>query len=95
MAEIEILWSRRAVDDIEELVSYISQDSELYAVNFATKIVNAVETLKVFPEIGRIVPEYNSPGIREIIYRNYRIIYKLIPGSVEIVTVFQGSRHLE
>jgi plasmid stabilization system protein ParE len=53
MAEIEIIWSRRAVDDIEELVSYISQDSELYAVNFATKIVNAVETLKVFPEIGR------------------------------------------
>ena len=95
MAEIEVIWSRRAVDDFEELVSYISQDSELYAVNFATKIVNAVETLKVFPEIGRIVPEYNSPGIREIIYRNYRIIYKLIPGSVEIVTVFQGSRHLE
>jgi plasmid stabilization system protein ParE len=95
MAEIKIVWSRRAIDDIEELVSYISQDSELYAVNFASKIVNAVETLKVFPEIGRIVPEYNNPRIRELIYRNYRIVYQITPGVVEIVTVFQGSKHLE
>ena len=45
MAAINIIWSRRALDDIEELVSFISQDSELYAVNFATKIVNAVRCL--------------------------------------------------
>ena len=95
MAEIKVIWSRRALDDIEELVSYISQDSELYAVNFASKIVNAVETLKVFPEIGRIVPEYNYPKISEIIYRNYRIVYQITPGVAEIVTVFQGSKHSE
>ena len=53
-----------------KIISFISKDSELYAVNFASKIISAVETLKVFPEIGRIVPEYGDPKIREIIYRN-------------------------
>lgn len=75
MAEVKIVWSEEALKDIEEIISFISKDSELYTVNFASKIINAVETLKVFPEIGRIVPEYGDPKIREIIYRNYRIVY--------------------
>ncbi len=75
MAEVKIVWSEEALKDIEEIISFISKDSELYTVNFASKIINAVETLKVFPEIGRIVPEYGDPKIREIIYSNYRIVY--------------------
>jgi plasmid stabilization system protein ParE len=95
MAEIEIVWSRRALSDIEEIISFISRDSEQYAVNFASKIVETVETLRLFPGIGRVVPEYSDPGIRELIYRNYRVVYKIEPGFVEIATVFQGSRLLE
>ena len=45
MAEMKVKWSRRALDDIEELVSHISENSELYAVNFASKIVNVVRCL--------------------------------------------------
>jgi plasmid stabilization system protein ParE len=48
-----------------------------------------------FPEIGRVVPEYNKPEIRELIYRNYRIVYRTKPDFIEIITVFQGSRILE
>jgi len=77
MAEIKIVWSEEALKDIEEIISFISKDSELYAVNFSSKIISAVETLKVLPEIGRIVPEYGDPKIREIIYRNYRIVYQI------------------
>jgi addiction module RelE/StbE family toxin len=95
MAEIKIVWSEEALKDIEEIISFISKDSELYAVNFASKIVSAVETLKVFPEIGRIVPEYGDPKMREIIYRNYRIVYLVEERAVEIITVFHGSKLLE
>ncbi len=49
MAEVKIVWSEDASKDIEEIISFISKDSELYAVNFASKIISAVETLKVFP----------------------------------------------
>ena len=95
MAEVKIVWSEEALKDIEEIISFISKDSELYAVNFASKIISAVETLKVFPEIGRIVPEYGDPKIREIIYRNYRIVYQIDERAVEIITVSHGSKLLE
>jgi plasmid stabilization system protein ParE len=95
MAQIKIVWSRRALSDIEEIISYISRDSEQYAVNFASKIVETIEKAGLFPEIGRIVPEYNDSELRELIYRNYRIVYKIKPQMIEIVTVFQGSRLLE
>jgi addiction module RelE/StbE family toxin len=95
MAEVKIVWSEEALKDIEEIISFISKDSELYAVNFASKIVSAVETLKVFLEIGRIVPEYGDPKMREIIYRNYRIVYLIEERAVEIITVFHGSKLLE
>ena len=95
MAEVKIVWSEEALKDIEEIISFISKDSELYAVNFASKIVSAVETLKVFPEIGRIVPEYGDLKMREIIYRNYRIVYLIEERAVEIITVFHGSKLLE
>jgi plasmid stabilization system protein ParE len=78
-----------------KIISFISKDSELYAVNFASKIISAVETLKVFHEIGRIVPEYGDPKIREIIYRNYRIVYQIEEKVVEIITVSHGSKLLE
>jgi addiction module RelE/StbE family toxin len=95
MAEVKIVWSEEALKDIEEIISFISKDSKLYAVNFASKIISAVETLKVFPEIGRIVPEYGDPKIREIIYRNYRIVYQIEERAVEIITVSHGSKLLE
>ncbi|HEC66714.1 MAG TPA: type II toxin-antitoxin system RelE/ParE family toxin [bacterium] len=95
MAEVRIVWSEEALKDIEEIISFISKDSELYAVNFASKIISAVETLRVFPEIGRIVPEYADPKIREIIYRNYRIVYQIEERAVEIITVSHGSKLLE
>ncbi len=45
MAEVRTVWSEEALKDNEEIISFISKDSELYAVNFASKIVSAVETL--------------------------------------------------
>ena len=95
MAEMKIVWAVESLKDIEEIISYVSKDSKLYTINFASKIISAVETLEAFPEIGRIVPEYDNTLIREIIYRNYRIVYKISEKIIEIVTVFQGSKRLD
>ena len=38
-----------------------------------------------FPQSGRIAPERNDPKIREILERPYRIVYRVLPGQVEIV----------
>ena len=44
------------------------------------------------PNMGRIVPEIGDESIRELIYRQYRIIYIVDDGSAEILTVYHSSR---
>jgi plasmid stabilization system protein ParE len=43
------------------------------------------------------VPELESYGFREIVYYNYRIVYRIIePGSnIEILAVTHGAREIK
>lgn len=92
MAEVKIEWSPKSIKNLEEIAEYISQDSPLYAPVFIQKIINSVERLIDFPLSGRIVPEFNKDSIREIIFHNYRIVYRLKESYIEIVLVTHGSK---
>jgi plasmid stabilization system protein ParE len=48
----------------------------------------------VYPESGRVVPELNRPTVRELIRGSYRIVYRLEPDAVRILTVVHASRLL-
>lgn len=63
----EVRWTLQAADDLDAITNFIAQDSEYYAQFFAIDVLQAVERLVDFPESGRIVPEADNPGIREII----------------------------
>ena len=91
----EVKWTQQAADDLESITKFIAQDSVHYARLFAVDVVEAVEKLDFFPKSGRIVPEKNIPSIREIIFGNYRIIYRLKNEAVEILTIYHGSRLLD
>ena len=54
-----------------------------------------INSLKQFPMFGRKVPEYSDPSLREIIYKNYRIIYLVKHKHLEIISVIHGSRKLK
>ena len=88
----EIVWSPQSVEDVESIRDYITRDSPHFAALVAQRIVDAVEHLGRFPESGRIVPEFGDPKLREVLWRNYRIVYRSSPTVVEIVTVFHGAR---
>ncbi len=45
--------------------------------------------------MGRKVPELDDPNIRELILRNYRLIYRIFGDKVQIVRLFHGSRILD
>jgi addiction module RelE/StbE family toxin len=87
-----ILWSPQALLDLESIRDYIARDSPRYAELVVRRLVAAVERLEGFPQSGRIVPERNTEDIREIIVKPYRLVYRLRPEFVEIVTVFRASR---
>ena len=49
------------------------------------------------PRCGRIVPELDDPGFREVIYGNYRIVYRIIGtyDDIEILAVVHGARDMK
>jgi plasmid stabilization system protein ParE len=71
---VEIRWVPLAIDDYESIIMYYERRAPIFAQNFATKIIYIIENLTRFPKMGRIVPEFQKERIREIIYRNFRII---------------------
>jgi toxin ParE1/3/4 len=91
---MKIKWTDPAIESLRNLHGYIAKDSEIYASNFVQRIVLAVEKLTDFPRLGRVVPEADEETIRELLYQNYRIIYRITGEWVEILTVIQGSRDL-
>lgn len=73
----KVVWTEPALNDIREIVQYISQDSPAYAERIGVHIVEAPRRLTEFPSSGRILPEFHTENIRELIYGSYRIIYMI------------------
>lgn len=84
--------SRQAALDIEEITGYIAQHSINNAIKFADELMDICRSISDFPEKGRIVPEVGHPLIREIIYKNYRIVYTIRERKIFILQVFNAAR---
>ena len=82
---MEIVWSKQALVDIEEIGDFIAKDSPAKAVAFIDHLIDSVERLENFPESGPIVPE--NPIFRQIVHDGYRVIYHLSLKRISIVTV--------
>ena len=91
---MKVIWSRRALRDVENIRDYIAQDSPAYAQPFIERLLRTTRRLGRFPRSGRSMPEAHDPDIREVIYHAYRIVYRLRREAIEIVIVAHGSRAL-
>ena len=92
---MKVEWSNPAVDDVLAIKNYIARDSEAYAEHFAEHIIEAAESLDSLPARGRAVPEANDDSIRELIFGNYRIIFRVEEERVLLLTVIHGARSLD
>ena len=90
----KIRWTVGARRDLNEIVNYIGEDSPAYAINFAERIILAVDRLETFPKLGRIVPEYQDTNIRELIVGNYRVVYRIQGNHIGIAAIAHASRDL-
>ena len=89
---VEIEWSSIAQNDLNKIIDYIAQDSLEYALLFYEQVKEKVDNLTQFPKMGRKVPELDDPNIRELILRNYRLIYQILGEKIQIVRLIHGSR---
>ena len=92
---MNVMWSREAGENLVDIEEFIARDCVERAVRFVDALIDYAETiLSDNPRSGRTVPEIGNSDIRELIYRGYRIVYRLNGDRIEILTVFEGHRLL-
>jgi toxin ParE1/3/4 len=91
----QVVWSPRALADVEAIASYIASDSPFYAGSVVRRIVTLTRKLEKFPFAGRKVPEFEDENLREVIAYSYRIIYRVEAAEVIVAAVIHGKRNLE
>ena len=91
---MKIRWSQEALDRLIEIEEYISKDSRDRAIKFVDQLIEHADLLSEKPRMGRTVLELANPDIRELVFKRYRIVYRLKANCIEILTVFEGHRRI-
>jgi len=63
-------------------------------MSFGYELISETNRLQDFPELGRVVPEYRNDAIREIIFRPYRIVYR-VDLERKVVKLYASGTQLE
>ncbi|HEV3026313.1 MAG TPA: type II toxin-antitoxin system RelE/ParE family toxin [Planctomycetota bacterium] len=90
----QVSWSPSSLLDLDSIADFIARDSAHFASLFVQSIVAKVEKLSEFPLSGRVVPEYGREDLREFIFENYRIVYRVRGDLIEVAAVIHGAREL-
>ncbi len=91
---MKVIWTGEALKKLLEIEEFIAQDSPGRAEKFVNYLIERADSIPQNPKIGRIVPEISNPNIRELISKNYRIVYGIRKNRIDIITVFEGHKLL-
>ena len=92
---VKIIWLTKANNDLIDIYNYILEDSPYYARKTVNEIIEKVEKLYEFPYMGRKVSYAPDDEYRELIYKSYRIIYKIKSFNIYIHRIWHSARKIE
>jgi len=92
---VRIVWSPLALTRVEEIARAIASDRPGAADRWVAQRFNRVKQLQAHPESGPMVPELARPEIRQLVYSHYRIIYRLDPRRIVILTIRHGRQEFD
>lgn len=96
MAKVAIRIAESAFSDLESLRAWYAEQGVPHAgERLIREIVVSIEALADHPDMGRIVPEFDQPFLRELIRPPFRIVYRRDPKHVRIVRVWRSERLLD
>ena len=86
--EFEIIWSPNAIKCVHAIGrDLVKRDSVTNAHKVVKAIVERVTKLTTFPEMGRVVPEFSRPDIKEVFVKRKRVMYEIAGNRVHILAV--------
>ena len=88
---MKVQWAPLAIARIAEIAAYIAEDNPIAAEKWIRDAFARAGQLDRFPQSGRPIPETPRKDVRELVWGNYRIIYRIDSRRVSILTV----RHMK
>ena len=89
----ELIWTAKAVDQIEDIGLFIEKDSPFQARRVVQLIIKEARKLREFPHLGKMIPEVQLETYREIRVFSYRIFYKIInENRIAVIGVVHGYK---
>jgi len=90
-----ISFAESALRDLEEVrIWYTEQGVPDVGTRLVEEIFQRVQALADHPDMGRVVPEFDQPFLREFIHPPFRVVYRRDPKRVRIVRVWRSERQL-
>jgi len=89
--------TEQAQSELDAILEYYERvGAGDFAEVFEERVIAKIRKLERFPRMGRVVPEIRDDAIREVRYRNHRIVNLVDREEEEIVvlTIFHASRPL-
>lgn len=87
-------WTDKALLRLSQVHDHIAQDSPLNARNFVDQLTRKAALIAHQPRAGTVVKRYQREDIRETYEGRYRIVYRIRPERIDILTVRHGSRQM-
>lgn len=92
---MQIQFSPSALDDLRDLLDYYREQGVAETgQRIANELIDATESLADYPQMGRIVPEFDTPSLRELIRDPYRIVYRLDADCISVIRIWRNERLL-
>jgi toxin ParE1/3/4 len=91
-----IEFAKSARDDLRDITEwYSAQQVPDVGKRLVAEIVARVEQLTIFPDSGRVVPEFETPWLREVQLPPFRIVYRRDDDFVTVVRVWRSERLMD
>lgn len=87
-------WTSRSRRDLLAIGGYIARDDLVAARRWVDRLRARARTAARRPLAGRVVPEFERTDVREVLIDNYRVVYRVRPKEIHVLTVFEGHRLL-
>lgn len=95
MPTVTISFAESALRDLEEVRAwYAEQGVPDVGARLVAEVFQRIQTLADHPDLGRVVPEFDQPFLRELIQPPFRIVYRRDPKRVRIVRIWRSERLL-
>ena len=90
-----VTWTPEARRTLEEVIEYMELDSPQGARAVLQQALSAAASLDTLSDRGRVVPERADTSIREVFVYRYRLMYRVLDDSVQILAFIHGARDFE